>query len=548
MGSKNDGGRGAAIQAAKDMADKARQALEKVNLPDTTKMELALKYPELILSTPEEKLSDTALSMVQEDPELAQAQEIALAEMQQLGQEGFSAEDKAKFEAMRRKVAGDEQARQAAILADMEMRGAGGSGAELAARLSSLQGATQRGAESAEQMAAEAAAARRGALTQAGQMASQMSQQKYGREADAARAKDQIAQFNAGVAARDTAARQAQEAQRVQTSNVEQQYNKELAQRDFENQMAKQGGIAQAYGQAAGINMQAAQLAQPKKGLGGTIGTLAGAGVGGYFGGTQGAGMGAQLGGTVGSQFADGGIKEFDAKNWGGIPEEVALQRYNEMQARKGKELANERRMEQQALEKGVVGSGQVSQEEFDSARGQDKSSLDLSTLKDLSSKISEGLSTGKNESMDLKLSALPQISVSQLKKQQFQSLMNNQQMLGNQLGANYADGGMAYEDGGEGTIIEGDSYSGDELPDRINSGEAVHNLEMQDRLNGLLQELGERRVDEAVDKGKLEVNEPQQEELLAVARGEMEPEEMSDEDIVQETGMKKLLKILGSK
>jgi len=51
-----------------------------------------------------------------------------------------------------------------------------------------------------------------------------------------------------------------------------------------------------------------------------------------------------------------------------------------------------------------------------------------------------------------------------------------------------------------------------------------------------------------AVDKGKLDINENQQKELLAVSRGQMEPEELSDGDIVEEKGMKRLLKILGSK
>jgi len=43
-----------------------------------------------------------------------------------------------------------------------------------------------------------------------------------------------------------------------------------------------------------------------------------------------------------------------------------------------------------------------------------------------------------------------------------------------------------------EGRIIEGDSFSGDELPDRINSGEAVHTVKMQDRTKNMLHEASE--------------------------------------------------------
>jgi len=47
-----------------------------------------------------------------------------------------------------------------------------------------------------------------------------------------------------------------------------------------------------------------------------------------------------------------------------------------------------------------------------------------------------------------------------------------------------------------EGRIIEGDSYSGDELPDRINSGEAVHTVKMQDRNKEMLHEAAEDKAE----------------------------------------------------
>ena len=90
----------------------------------------------------------------------------------------------------------------------------------------------------------------------------------------------------------------------------------------------------------------------------------------------------------------------------------------------------------------------------------------------------------------------------------------------------------MAYEDGGMGTIIPGDSYAGDMLPDRLNSGEAVLNLDMQDTIKDELTRSS--RTDEQVDEGSATVNSDAQDELMAVARGEMSPEEMSDKPIVE--------------
>jgi hypothetical protein len=129
------------------------------------------------------------------------------------------------------------------------------------------------------------------------------------------------------------------------------------------------------------------------------------------------------------------------------------------------------------------------------------------------------------------------------------------------------ADGGMAYEDGGEGTIIDSgmESYAGDHLRDRINDGEMVINVEQQDSLNNLIKELANRRmnedihpsemmseempqrVDEQLNEGMLEVNPHQQQSLMDVLRGDKEVEELPDENIVEARGFKKLLAMMGS-
>ena len=103
------------------------------------------------------------------------------------------------------------------------------------------------------------------------------------------------------------------------------------------------------------------------------------------------------------------------------------------------------------------------------------------------------------------------------------------------------ADGGMAYEDGGEGTIIDSgmEMYAGDQLPDRINDGEMVLNVEQQDRLNDALMELkrlkSKERTDKMLHDGKAEVNPMQQEAMMAFVRGEIDVDELPNERVVKE-------------
>lgn len=103
------------------------------------------------------------------------------------------------------------------------------------------------------------------------------------------------------------------------------------------------------------------------------------------------------------------------------------------------------------------------------------------------------------------------------------------------------ADGGMAYEDGGEGTIIDSgmEMYAGDQLPDRINDGEMVLNVEQQDRLNDALMELKRLKSKERTDKmladGDAEINPMQQESIMAFVRGEIDVDELPSERVVKE-------------
>jgi hypothetical protein len=324
MGSKSGPDLGAYIAESRKQSKKAVGALEEVSLPELQK--LALERPDLILSSPEEQISGSALQDIEIDPRLAQAEMDSLSQMQELASEGLSPEDKARIESLRRMTGADEQARQARILQQMAERGSLDSGAQLAAQLSSSQGAADRQAQEAMQLAAQQSAARRNALAQAGQMSGQMGARQFQQKAQQAGAQDIVNRFNAAVAARDTGARRGQEAELTNISNTQQQYNKELAQREFQNQMAKQGAIANAYTGASQSALAQGKLAamQPqKKSKLGAIGTLAGAGLGAAFapegealkymkafggiGGNTGAALGAADGGVKGMNYQAGG-------------------------------------------------------------------------------------------------------------------------------------------------------------------------------------------------------------------------------------------------
>jgi hypothetical protein len=162
----------------------------------------------------------------------------------------------------------------------------GGSGLELMAQLQNQQEAATRQSSRDLDVAAMAQERALQALQQAGAMGGQINQQQFAQQQAIADSKNEIAKFNAAnqqqVGLTNTAANnQAQAAnlenkQKIANANVDlgnqqQQFNKGLAQQNFQNQMAiTQGktGALQAQGQQANQNQQ------NNKGL---FGTLAGA-------------------------------------------------------------------------------------------------------------------------------------------------------------------------------------------------------------------------------------------------------------------------------
>lgn len=284
--------------SAKKKADQAIQKalaeLKSINLPDTEKMKLALESPEVqgILQPymqQAEQLASTAQEQITTDPRLRQAQMQALETMSKMGTEGLTATDRAALNQARRQTAGDEQARQASILQNMAQRGVGGSGMELAAKLSSSQESADRASQESDRTMAMAQQRMLAAISGAGELGGQIRGQEYGEQSDLARARDAIAQFNLQQRAATQSANVGQlneaqlrnlaEKQRVSeagvsTRNRQQEYNKQLEQQRFNNEMQLKQAIANAQlGQAGSFQAQARDTAGMWQGIGSGVGT-----------------------------------------------------------------------------------------------------------------------------------------------------------------------------------------------------------------------------------------------------------------------------------
>jgi hypothetical protein len=196
---------------------------------------------------------------------------------------------------------------------------------ELATRLKSSQDAQQQAAEQAEARAAMAFANKQSALDKIANLSGQMRTQDVGEQTQKAQAADLINQFNlqqrAGQTQRDLdrknqaqaanlANKQAISNEGTNTRNMQEQYNKELIQQQYQNQVQKAGGAANAM-QAKGNLLQNQAQAQQ----GGYLQMLGGAmKMAGSKGGCFGPGEAIEM--------ADGSLKDIEKIK---IGDEVAL-------------------------------------------------------------------------------------------------------------------------------------------------------------------------------------------------------------------------------
>ncbi len=273
------GAQGDATDAAKAGVD----ALRTLQTPDVTQMQLELE--ELIqqgILTPEEaeaymqEASQTG--NIQTDPALKQAQMDALSSLQEVGEGGLTASDKAALAGIQSQEQTASRGAREAIISDAQAKGMGGSGLELMAQLKNQQDAATRQSTRDLDVAGMAQDRALQAIQAAGTLGGQMQSTDFNQQFSQGQAQDAINQFNTAAmntneqnnvrARNDAQATNLANKQRVadsntQTRNTQQQYNKQLAQQDFENRYKKAGGTASAYQNLAGqYNANGAQNMQ----------------------------------------------------------------------------------------------------------------------------------------------------------------------------------------------------------------------------------------------------------------------------------------------
>lgn len=492
--------------AAKVQREQLRR-LAAIDLPEL--QELVLQDPELIGLLEAEQLDRSALEDISLDPRMREAQLKALADLEESGRTGLTAEDRATMAELTRQTDASEQARQKGILQGMAERGQLDSGSQLIAQLQSNAAASTDARRQAEQLAAQSSSARRQALQQAGGLAGQMESAEYGRQAQAGSARDAINRFNAqqrmGVQQQNLAARQAMENQRAAQRNQENMYNIQRSQQQFQNELAKagaQGGVTNNLAQIAANQPQQPGMFQSALG-----GAATGAGIGASMG-PAGAGYGAAIGagaGVLGSMFEDGGVVH--AQNGAVIPD------FSKMSLQEGLQKGN-----------GVI-LGQDT----------DKTAADVQTYEDakaLTGEANGGMGDldyasalkGLNQLLGAKKQKAPSYKFQNTAPTEAKNIMQAAQIrpMTNPFAA--ADGGVpAYRCGGvhnEEYMDGGNHYASDGKGDIVD----VPNM---DNYSG-------DRVDAKINEGEMILNVPQQQRLMDMIRGEISPQELGDGDIIE--------------
>lgn len=262
-----------------------------INVPDPQQQQVILQRYQMTGQLDPQieqamKMGPSAFEQIQNNPQLMNAQMNALDQLQQEGLTGgMDIRDQATMQQAINDSNAAARGRAGSIMDQMQQRGMGDSGAALSAQLQNAQNANQ--TQSSNELQAAAASRQRAldAIMGGGQLAGQMQQQQYGQQANLARARDAINQFNTtnmqNVLTRNT--NRANEAQQYNVglqqqlanmntglANQQQMYNKNLIQQNYENQLQKAGGMQGAYGNMANAyNNAAAGTSNMFAGIGG---------------------------------------------------------------------------------------------------------------------------------------------------------------------------------------------------------------------------------------------------------------------------------------
>lgn len=224
------------------------------------------------------------MGKVSTDPRLKNAQMQALAQMQKIGQGGLRPQDVAMLAQIRNQGTQAEHSNEEAILQNMQQRGIGGSGAELAAKLSSAQNSANSANMQSLNVGAQAHQAALQALMNSGQLGGSMQAQEFGQQAAQAQAQDAINRYNSQnqqqIAGQNTYYRNSAQSQNLANkqnimnmntgiANQQTMYNASLPQLSYQNQLGKASAAAGQYqGMANMYNNQAANTQTTFAGMG----------------------------------------------------------------------------------------------------------------------------------------------------------------------------------------------------------------------------------------------------------------------------------------
>lgn len=285
---------------ATELQLQALQNIQNVNAPDINSLKLALeKYQSAGKLTPEmeQTINQEASGMgkIQNDPRLVNAQMQALDKLQSIGSSGLRPQDMQALNQIRNSVAQEANSRDQSILQNMQARGVGGAGAELASRLSSSQGAANRASGEGLNIASMASQNALQSIINSGQLGGQLRAQGFNEEAQKANAQDIINHYNAmnaqKVQTANVAAKNQAQAQNLGNnqaimnantgvSNNQQQFNKALPMNMANFNLGKAQIAAGATGAAAGaLQGKANQTAGMWNGVGSGVGQGAAAGL-----------------------------------------------------------------------------------------------------------------------------------------------------------------------------------------------------------------------------------------------------------------------------
>lgn len=245
--------------------------------------------------------NQSLLNAYQQNPEAVTAQMQALKQLQKIGSEGgLTAADRAQMNQIQNQLGNQEKSARNALVQNYAQRGMAGSGVQLAAELSGNQGETQAAADQGFNVAAQAQQRALQAIQGAGQLGTGLESQQFGQAATMAGQQNAINQFNTAnaqnIAGQNVQrANYAQErnlnnqqqinAQNTGLGNQEEVYNKGLYQQQYNNQLQKASGQANALGKQANMAQSSGNAAADLySGIGNAV-SKGGTAVGNYFAG-----------------------------------------------------------------------------------------------------------------------------------------------------------------------------------------------------------------------------------------------------------------------